>query len=118
MLINTYDDTKIRKRGIWVTITKASCIVNFKPRQSCQAQQHFHYLWQSPSLPVKDWMYFPENSRERDKAGAPEEILKVFRGWEKVIEVYKSCHQERRSSEVYQRLVRSQPDQKRCSLNK
>ena len=32
MAINSYDDTKITKGGIWVTITKASCIVSFKRR--------------------------------------------------------------------------------------
>ena len=32
MAINTYDDTKIRKGGIWVNITKASCIMSFKSR--------------------------------------------------------------------------------------
>ena len=32
MAINSYDDTKITKGGIWVTITKASCIMSFKPR--------------------------------------------------------------------------------------
>ena len=32
MAINSYDDTKIAKRGIWVTITRASCIMSFKLR--------------------------------------------------------------------------------------
>ena len=31
MAINSYDDNKIMKGGIWVTITKASCIMSFKP---------------------------------------------------------------------------------------
>ena len=31
MAINSYDDNKITKRGIWVTIMKASCIMSFKP---------------------------------------------------------------------------------------
>ena len=31
MAINSYDDNKIIKRGIWVTIMKASCIMSFKP---------------------------------------------------------------------------------------
>ena len=30
--INSYDDTKITKRGIWVTISKVSCIMSFKPK--------------------------------------------------------------------------------------
>ena len=31
MAINSYDDNKITKGGIWVTIMKASCIMSFKP---------------------------------------------------------------------------------------
>ena len=31
MAINFYDDNKITKEGIWVTIMKASCIMSFKP---------------------------------------------------------------------------------------
>ena len=32
MTINAYNDTKMMKGGIWVTILKASCIISFKPR--------------------------------------------------------------------------------------
>ena len=31
MATNSYDDNKITKGGIWVTIMKASCIMSFKP---------------------------------------------------------------------------------------
>ena len=31
MAINSYDDNKITKGDIWVTIVKASCIMSFKP---------------------------------------------------------------------------------------
>ena len=31
MAINSYDDNKITKGGIWVTIMKASCIMSFTP---------------------------------------------------------------------------------------
>ena len=34
MEINSYDDNKIKKGGIWVTIAKASCIMSFKPRHA------------------------------------------------------------------------------------
>ena len=31
MAINSYDNNKITKGGIWVTIMKATCIMSFKP---------------------------------------------------------------------------------------
>ena len=31
MVINSYDNNKITKGGIWVTIMKAGCIMSFKP---------------------------------------------------------------------------------------
>ena len=41
MAINSYDDNKIMKEGIWVTIMKASCIMSFKPRGG-GGGGHFH----------------------------------------------------------------------------
>ena len=56
MAINSYDDNKITKGGIWVTITKACCSMSFKPRH-VRARLNSIFV-DCGNLLVYPWMYF------------------------------------------------------------
>ena len=58
MAINSYDDAKIMKGGIWVTITKASCIISFKPRH---VRARLNTIFVAVAITwFTHWMYIPE----------------------------------------------------------
>ena len=51
MAINFYDDNKITKGGIWVTIMKASCIMSFKQHVFKKRPAATWYnMWSFPGL--------------------------------------------------------------------
>ena len=66
MAINSYDDNKITKGGIWVTVMKASCITNFKPHVRARLNSIF-VACGCGSLVYSHLMYFPECLPERRK---------------------------------------------------